>query len=244
MSDIWVIDWKSSTDVYDEMKTQGCVYFKIWNLYEALNKNLPRAERAGVLRLDKVTGILDDPPVVEVTDEVERRWIEFLHLREYYRTAIEPKAKQDRFYPYEGKKFPSVTTINGILKQEWASPWAAKMAVEYFKKVLTEWRQDDKPMTEEWIEYHLKKAKTAFRTKSKTAMDIGSIVHDAIHAYLSGAKPEPILGGNEQATNSFLAFLEWADSVKLKPIALEKVLIDPEHEIGGTTDFIGYAEIK
>ncbi len=27
-----------------------------------------------------------------------------------------------------------------------------------------------------------------------------------------------------------------------KPIALEKVLIDPEHEIGGTCDYIGAVE--
>lgn len=237
MSDIWVIDWKSSMGVYDEMKTQGCVYLKIWNLFETLDRNLPLATRAGVLRLDKITGMLDDPPVVEITDEVERRWKEFLHLREYFRTAVEPKAKQDKWYPYNGKKFVTVTTVLDVLNKPALVQWSANMTVEYIK-------QNIKGMiTDEQIEYHLKKAKTAYRTISKVAMDIGGMVHDAIHAYLSGAKPEPILGENEQATNSFLAFLQWADSVHLKSIALEKVLIDPVHEVGGTTDFIGEAEI-
>jgi len=237
MSDIWIIDWKSSTGVYDEMKTQSCVYFQMWNLFEALNRNLPQAQRAGVLRLDKVTGMLDDPPVVDVTDEIERRWNEFLHLREYYRTAIEPNAKKDRFYPHDGKKFATVTSVLGCLDKPALMQWSANMTADYIRNNIKDMN------TDEQVEYHLKKAKTAYRTKSKVAMDIGSIVHDAIHAHLSGAKPEPILGDNDQATNSFLAFLQWTDSVHLKPISLEKILIDPIHEFGGTTDFIGYAEI-
>ena len=236
MTDIWIIDWKSSTGVYDEMKTQVCVYLKMYNLRDAIETG-KFSTRAGVLRLDKVTGMLDDPPVVEVTDEIDRRWKEFLHLREYYRTAVEPKAKKDRFYPYEGKKFATVTSVLGCLDKPALTQWSANMTVEYIKDNIKDMT------TDEQIEYHLKKAKTAFRTMSKKAMDTGSIVHDAIHAYLSGAKPEPILGDNDKATNSILAFLQWADKVKLKPIALEKVLIDTEHEVGGTTDFIGYADI-
>jgi hypothetical protein len=228
MSDIWLIDRKSSTGVYDEMKIQVCTYSKMED---------NGVTRAGVLRLDKETGMLDDPPVVEVTDEIETRWRAFLGLREYYRYALEPKAKQDRWYPHNGKKYPTITTILGCLDKPALTQWSANMTVEYIRMNLKDMTSDEQ------IEYHLKKAKTAYRTMSKKAMDIGSIVHDAIHAHLSGAKPEPILGDNDKATNSFLAFLQWADQVKLKPIALEKVLIDPVHEVGGTTDFIGYAEI-
>ena len=239
MSDIWVVDFKSGPGVYDEAKTQVCTYLKMWNLFEAeIGTGVPRAQRAGVLRLDKVTGMLDDPPIVEVTDEIERRWNEFLHLREYFRTAIEPHAKQGRWYPHNGKKFATVTTVLDCLNKPALPQWAANMTVEYIKEHLPEMNDDGQ------IEYYLKKAKTAYRTIGKKAMDIGSIVHDAIHCHLSGGKPEPILEGNDQATNSFLAFIQWADSVKLKPIALEKVLIDPNHEVGGTCDFIGYAEIS
>ena len=238
MRNIWVLDWKSSTGVYEEMRTQSCVYFKMWNLYESSYVFLPQAQRAGVLRLDKVTGMLDDPPVADVTDEIECRWNEFLNLRRYYRTAVEPHAKQDRWYPHNGKKFATVTTVLDVLNKPALPQWSANMTVEYIREHIKEMT------TDEQIEYYLKKAKTAYRTKSKVAMDIGSIVHDAIHCHLSGGKPEPILEGHDQATNSFLAFLQWADSVKLEPIALEKVLIDPVHEVGGTVDFIGWADIN
>jgi len=224
MSYIWIVDFKSSTGVYDEYKTQVSCYVKMSQ----------QATRAGVLRLDKETGMLDDPAIVEVPpDEIETRWKAFLGLREYYRHIVEPKAKQDRWYPHDGKKYPTITGILGCLDKPALVQWSANMTVDYITSHLSEMKD------EEQIAYHLKKAKTAFRQKSKVAMDTGSIVHDAIHCYLSGGKPEEILGTNDQATNSYLAFLQWADSVRLKPIALEKVLIDPEHEIGGTCDFLG-----
>jgi hypothetical protein len=226
MNEMWIIDFKSSSGVFDEYKTQVSCYAMMQ----------PEKVRAGILRLDKETGLLDDPAVVEVTD-IEARWQAFLGLREYYRHILEPKAKQDRWYKDGDKKYPTITTILGCLDKPALVQWAANMTVEYFKENAKEMT------TPEQIEYHLKKAKTAYRTMSKKAMDTGSIVHDAIHAYLSGAKPEPILGDNDKAQNSFLAFLQWADKVKLKPVALEKVLIDPEHQVGGTCDFIGWAEI-
>jgi hypothetical protein len=231
---IWTIDFKSSTGVWDEMKTQSCVYLEMYNLN--LISEEP-ATRAGVLRLDKKTGMLDDPAIVDCTEEIDRRWQEFLHLREYYRTAIEPEAKKDRWYSVNGKKYPTVTTILGILEKPALVQWSANMTVQYIRENLAELTTPDQ------IEYHLKKAKTAYRTISKQAMDTGSIVHDAIHCYLSGGKPESIIGDNDKATNSFLAFLTWADKVKLKPIALEKVLIDQVNEIGGTCDFIGEVTI-
>lgn len=231
--DIWVIDWKSSTGVYDEMKTQVACYAKMDG----------QAKRAGVVRLDKVTGQLDDPPIVEVTD-IDTRWEAFVYLRNYYRLLIENNLtdkQKERFYPCDGEKFATITTILGILEKKALPQWSANMTVDYVREHLKEINTDKQ------IEYYLGKkgkARTAYRSISKKAMDTGSIVHDAIHAHLSGVKPENILQGNDQATNSFLAFLEWADKVKLEPIALEKVLLDTSHKIGGTVDFIGWANIE
>lgn len=234
---IWLIDWKSSTGVWDDMRIQVSVYEGIW----IVTGGTPKIEKVGILRLDKETGMLDDPPVVKIpVQERMNRWIAFLRLREYYRLIIQPTLsdkRMDRFYAYNGKKFPTVTTILDILNKPALVQWAANMTIEYIKDNMKE--MIDEPS----IEYHLKKAKTAFRTVSKKAMDTGSIVHDAIHAYLSGAKPESILEGNDRATNSFLAFLDWNKTAKLKPVALEKILIDPLNETGGTTDFIGEANI-
>ena len=235
---IWILDFKSSTAVWDEMKTQGCVYAKVWNRYNAID-NGRYAERAGILRLDKETGLPDDPPITDCTNEIETRWEAFIRLREYYKLMIEPELsdkKKERFYKHNGKKFPTVTTILGILDKPALVQWSANMVVKYVRENIKEM------ITDEQIEYHLKKARSNFREVSKKAMDIGSIVHDAIHAYLSGADYNKVIGNNDKATNSFLAFLDWADKVKIEPIALEKVLIDEEYEFGGTVDFIGKLE--
>jgi hypothetical protein len=236
MSTIWILDWKSSTAIFDEMRTQVVCYFKIYNSqYRTVESPV---EQCGIIRLDKETGLIDDPPIVEVTD-IEDRWKAFLHLREYYRLIIQPTVsdkKMDRWYKYQDKKFPTITTILDILNKPALPQWSANMTVDYVREHLKEMN------TDEQIEYYLGKkgkAKTAYREISKKAMDTGSIVHDAIHAHLSGVKADDILKGNDKAENAFLAFLEWADKANLKPIALEKVLIDPEHEVGGTCDFIG-----
>ena len=250
MADIWILDWKSSTGIWDEMKTQVCCYQRMAN--KDLDLKIPADTRVGIVRLDKTTGLLDDPPVVEVTD-IEERWQAFLHLREYFRILIEPTIsdkKKERWYPYLNKKFPTITTINDILNKPSLVQWSANMTVDYlnlhYREMVGLEIVNGEPriiFNEELEKYHFKKAKTAYRQISKEAMDIGSIVHDAIHAHLSGAKADDILKGNDKAENAFLAFLEWGDKAKLKPIALEKVLIDPEHEIGGTCDYIGEMEI-
>ncbi len=238
MADIWILDWKSSTGVWDEMLTQVCAYWGMELTIRAQRFDLGEPmRRVGVLRLDKESGILDDPPIKEVPqEEIGSRWNAFIHLREYYHHIIEPTLtdkKKERWYPYEGKKFPTITTILDILNKPALVQWSANLTVQYIEAHLGEMNN------EKAIEYHLKKAKTAYREISKKAMDTGSVVHDAIHAHLSGVKPDDILKGSDRAENAFLAFLEWADKVKMKPIALEKVLIDPVHEIGGTCDFIG-----
>lgn len=233
---IWVIDFKSSKGIWDEMKTQVNVYYMVWNLYHAID-NGKRADRVGILRLDKETGLLDDPPILDCTEGLNDRWEAFLNLRKYYGLIIEPdlsEKKKERFYSLEnGKKIPTVTTILDLLHKPALVQWAANSVAEYVGEHIKDMT------TDEQIEYHLKKAKTAHRDVSKKAMDIGSIVHDAIHAYLSGADYDKIVDGNDKAINAMLAFLEWADKVKIKPIALEKKLIDPKNEFGGTVDFVG-----
>lgn len=228
---IWTIDFKSSSGIWDEMITQVCIYSQLWNL-----NHEPYCEHAGILRLDKETGLLDNPPIKDCSEEIERRWSAFLNLREYYKILIEPELsdkKKERFYPYNGKKFPTVTSILDILNKPALVQWSANSTVQYIRDNIKEM------VTDEQVDYHLKKAKTAYREISKKAMDIGSIVHDAIHAYLANTDYDKILEGNDKAINAFLAFLEWADKVKIKPIALEQVLLDTKYEFGGTVDFVG-----
>ena len=221
---IWVWDYKSSLAVYENYKIQVSTYARSLK---------PPADHAGVLLLDKVTGM---PTPVEV-DRIEERYKAFCALREYYRIIEEPyltEKEMERFYFLNGNRIPTITTILGILGAKALEQWKVNQAVEYIG--------NNRPQTEEqWI-YHLKKAKTAHRQASKKAMGTGTTVHEAIHAYLSGAKPEPILEGDSKAEMAFYAFLEWSDSVKLKPIATELTVINEEFGFGGTIDLVAEME--
>jgi len=232
---IWVLDFKSSTGVYDEYLTQVSIYTRM-----ARNQGFV-VEHGGVLRLDKQTGLVDDPAVVEVTD-IDLRAEAFIKLREYYGMMIEPhltEKKMDRFYPCDGDRFATVTTIQDLLKKI-PGQWYANMTLEYFKEHLSEMTTPEK------IEYHFKKAKTYHKEASKKAMDIGSLVHDKIHAFLSGVDKDIIykeIESNQPLYTAFLTFEEWAKKTEPKPIALETILLDKQHRIGGTVDFIGHLNI-
>lgn len=224
---IWVIDFKSSTGIWLEYKLQVAAYFYMYG----------KAERCGILRLDKETGLLDDPPIFDCTEDVHTRYEAFLALRKYYGLMVEPELsekKKERFYSLDtGEKVPTITTILELLHKPALVQWSANSVAEYVREHIKDMS------TDEQVEYHLKKAKTAHREIGKKAMDIGSLIHDAIHAYLSGADYDKVLGDNDKAINAMLAFLDWANKVKIKPIALEKSLIDPVNKVGGTVDFIG-----
>lgn len=233
MKKLWLIDWKSAKGIWDENYIQASCYYHMAKQIDI------EAQGVGILRLDKETGM---PEFADCTKDLEMNWSAFLSLREYYRVKIEAFKEPKKGYRLNGKMLPSITEILSILNKPALTQWSANETVAYLRDALPELRTED--ITDDRIEYIFKKAKTAYREISKKAMDTGTIVHDAIECYLSGGKPEDILGNNDKATNAFLAFLEWRDKVELEPIALEKELIDSEHEIGGTVDFIGKANIE
>ena len=222
---IWVWDYKSSLAVYENYKIQVSTYARSLK---------PPADHAGVLLLDKVTGM---PTPVEV-DRIEERYKAFCALREYYRIIEEPyltEKEMERFYFLNGNRIPTITTILGVLGAKALEQWKVNQAVEYI--------DNNRPQTDEQWTYHLKKAKTAHRQASQKAMTTGSIVHDAIHAYLLGVDdPDEIIGNDDKAGTAYLAFLEWSDSVKLKPIATELTVINEEFGFGGTIDLVAEME--
>ena len=219
---IWVLDYKAASGIWESHRIQVATYFDTYG----------KADRAGIILLDKKTGM----HTFEQVDRLEERYLAFLNLRNYYRFIVEPTLtdkKMDGFYVGKtGNKYPRITGILDLLKIDALPQWSANLTVDYFKEHIGEM------LTPEQQEYHFKVAKTAYREVSKAAMNTGSIVHGAIHAYLSGAKPEPIIGDNKQAETAFLGFLEWKDTVNLKPIEMEKVVVNEEEEYGGTIDLI------
>ncbi len=245
MRRLTVLDWKSGKNVgdqkfegYTEHPIQVAAYAEAYNI-EAVTQGKERVTASGVVYLDKETG---DPRFIDTSAEMESNFMAFCAAREYYRLKIEPKASDKRFYKYGADKFPSVTTVLGILDKPALIQWAANCAIDCVREAMPELRKSK--TTQDRIEQILTDAKKNFRAVSRKAMDIGTLIHDAIQTHLAGADPSSILDGNDAAQNGFLAFLEWAKGVKLEPVALEYKVYHPALRYAGTFDFLGYVELN
>jgi len=84
----------------------------------------------------------------------------------------------------------------------------------------------------------LDNARTHYREVSQEALDVGSAVHDAIHYWFKTGQ-EPMMP-KDQVLAGFLAFLEWANAHKVKPIATELTVYNDRS--AGTLDFVGLVD--
>ena len=145
---------------------------------------------------------------------------------------------------------PSVTEIisdctdkSGALTQ-----WAANMCKLWIQEncdALSDWDENNEErLYYEVFDSDLEKARFNFKTVSQKALDIGSEVHAKIELYLK----EQLKGNHpsgynmattiedEQAQNSFIAFLKWAEEHNVKPIRLEQTVYSHDGLWAGTLD--------
>uniref|UniRef100_A0A6M3LEW0 Putative PD-(D/E)XK nuclease superfamily protein n=1 Tax=viral metagenome TaxID=1070528 RepID=A0A6M3LEW0_9ZZZZ len=121
-----------------------------------------------------------------------------------------------RYYKYNGKKLPSVTTITGQLDKPGLTYWAAGCACDFILNEIEEnkYTGQEGPPGPRLIDANLlypiiETARKNFRKVSSQALDIGSAVHNAIEHYLkTGQEPQ---APSNQVLSAFLAFLEWLD---------------------------------
>jgi hypothetical protein len=83
-----------------------------------------------------------------------------------------------------------------------------------------------------------------------SAINIGSVVHQAIERYMRGAQKAEIAylfrerlnqdTHREAAYASFRAFLEWYEQCEVNPIEQETSLVSEAHQYGGTPDLIAH----
>ena len=140
-------------------------------------------------------------------------------------------------YTNNGITYPSVTTILGQLEKPALINWAANCAVEYMEEHIEEIQNPRGPHVVSDI---LGNARTAFRTASRSARNIGTGVHHAIEDYISTGK-DPT-GLSDAETNSFLAFLEWESKNKVRWERAEITLFHTHMGYAGTADAL--AEIN
>jgi len=136
-----------------------------------------------------------------------------------------------RYYEYQGKKLPSVTTITGQLDKPALTYWAANCAADFIRDEIS--KQEE--ISKENLLSVIEKSRKEWRKVGRTAMDIGSEVHACIETYLS--KGEEPLRPQDAVENAFLAFLEWLDTWESwQTVHTEQTLFGEKY--AGTCDWV------
>ena len=163
--------------------------------------------------------------------------------------ATSPKSWwRDRFYTIEGHRLPSVTTILDVIAKPALGPWYAKEERRYFETAMLEVLSRPGARDPEFVLAAVAEAvtgvKAADREKQKAAA-IGTAVHAGIEWELrrhlgEDAGVAPRLP--EAAAWAVESWKDWARSVTLEPVAIERTVYCLECGYAGTLDL--YARVK
>ncbi len=153
-----------------------------------------------------------------------------------------------RFYEIDNQLYPSVTTILSAISKPALIPWAAnaerKATSEAAALLYEELAATTQAYPRSWylaaLESRLGQVK-AHQRLLDAAGDVGTEAHKWIEwrmrlACLAEAGPEPIV--RAAAAIAVRAFMEWAESVALKPVLVEKTLVSKVHGYAGTMDLV------
>jgi hypothetical protein len=158
-----------------------------------------------------------------------------------------------RYYESEGKKLPSVTTLLGIIAKPALIHWAAKIERELVLSASVEYYQELSGADAQSCQFYLECLQQRIgRTRAhqkvlKEAGDIGTEVHQMVEW---GLKTELGLTcefdqpkiTHPAAHQAYESWKEWREQVKLRPIAVEQVIVSDKYGYAGTLDLLGYAE--
>jgi hypothetical protein len=155
---------------------------------------------------------------------------------------------RSRFYRIEGSDLPSVTTVLEVIAKPALGPWYAKEERRYFETAMLEVLSRPGARDPEYVLAAVAEAvtgvKAADKEKQRAAM-IGTAVHAGIEWHLrralgDDAGPEPRLP--DAAAWAVESWKDWAASVKLEPLAIERTIYCLECGYAGTLDL--YARVK
>ncbi len=160
--------------------------------------------------------------------------------------ATQLNTKAGRFYQVGEDKYPSVTSILGVIGKPALINWAAKVEREMVLEVSSELYADappEKMSKVAWIttmQTRLGKAKASAKELAKAA-EIGSQAHSLIEWTLLSelvTAPGPMPKISVRAGYAFAAWEKWRDSVNLKPLLVEQVVWSKTHCYAGTLDLL------
>lgn len=197
--EVWLLDWKTGT------KPRPKNGYPEWGMQTAAYRNADgRPQRNGVVHLDKNTGLCK---LYDFSERYEQDLASFRHLVAFWRS---------RHIEEDG--LPSATTVLNLLDKPALVYWSANCACDYILDEVEEL----KSVNIEDLRLVIDGARKKWRKVSKKAMDVGSQVHAAIEHFLkTGEEPQDV---SDEVEAGFLAFLEFQDKHKLKPIDIELVV--------------------
>jgi hypothetical protein len=155
---------------------------------------------------------------------------------------------RSRFYRIEGRELPSVTTVLDVIAKPALGPWYAKEERRHFEAAMLEVLSRPGARDPDYVLAAVAEAvsgvKAADREKQRAAT-IGTAVHAGIEWHLrrllcEDAGPEPRLP--DSAAWAVESWRDWAASVALEPLAIERTVYCVECGYAGTLDL--YAKVK
>jgi len=155
---------------------------------------------------------------------------------------------RDRFYAIDGRQLPSVTTILDVIAKPGLAPWYAKQERQYFETAMLEVLSKPGARDPEYVLAAVVEAvsgvKAADRERQRASV-IGTAVHAGIEWQLRTALGED--AGSEPALPEAAAWAveswkDWASSVALEPLAIERTVYCYACGYAGTLDL--YARVK
>lgn len=139
-----------------------------------------------------------------------------------------------RFYPRHDAKFPSVTTICGVIDKPALVGWGVKCMAE---KLLALWKERPEEFSTTAFKQIVKEAKSARFIVSKEATDIGSRAHELTELYDLGREEEfDIEQERKEVRNCFNAYLDFLDEMKWTPRHVELTVYHDRLRYAGTLD--------
>ncbi len=158
-----------------------------------------------------------------------------------------PRFDRARFYTIGGKQWPSVTTVLNVIAKPALGPWYAREERRYFEVAMLEVLAKPGARDPEYVLTAVAAAvsgvKAADRAKQQAAT-IGTAVHAGIEWHLRSrlgedAGPEPTLP--DEALWAVESWKDWAQSVDLVPLAIERTIYCEPCGYAGTLDL--YARV-
>ena len=155
---------------------------------------------------------------------------------------------RSRFYRIEGRELPSVTTVLDVIAKPALGPWYAKEERRHFEAAMLEVLSKPGARDPDYVLAAVAEAvsgvKAADREKQRAAT-IGTAVHAGIEWHLrrmlgEDAGAEPRLP--DPAAWAVESWRDWAVSVALEPLGIERTVYCVECGYAGTLDL--YAKVK